>query len=106
MVCSRNVVIKPDIAFAEAVKKDYDAVICPGGLKGAEHLASVSRFCSVLLTVVIYAACVLKIHCGLWHCGLWHCGCDCNSSVIRNSVDKTESSFRLIATCQARRLHS
>ena len=45
MVCSRNVVIKPDIAFAEAVKKDYDAVICPGGLKGAESLAAVSSFC-------------------------------------------------------------
>ena len=48
MVCSRNVVIKPDVAFAEAVKKDYDAVICPGGLKGAENLAAVSFFCLVL----------------------------------------------------------
>ena len=44
VVCSRNVVIKPDIAFAEALKKDYDVVICPGGLKGAEHLAEVSRY--------------------------------------------------------------
>ena len=44
VVCSRNVVIKPDIAFAEAVKKNYDVVICPGGLKGAEHLAEVSRY--------------------------------------------------------------
>jgi len=44
VVCSRNVVIKPDVAFAEAVKKDYDVVICPGGLKGAEHLAAVSNF--------------------------------------------------------------
>jgi len=48
VVCSRNVVIKPDVAFAEAVKKDYDAVICPGGLKGAENLAAVSFFCLVL----------------------------------------------------------
>ena len=44
MVCSRNVVIKPDVAFTEAVKKDYDVVICPGGLKGAEHLAGVSHY--------------------------------------------------------------
>jgi len=49
VVCSRNVVIKPDVAFAEAVKKDYDVVICPGGLKGAETLAAVSR-CFVLDT--------------------------------------------------------
>lgn len=40
VVCSRNVVIKPDLPFSEAVKKDYDAVVCPGGLKGAEHLAA------------------------------------------------------------------
>lgn len=44
MVCSRNVVIKPDVAFTEAVKKDYDVVVCPGGLKGAEHLSEVSYY--------------------------------------------------------------
>jgi len=42
VVCSRNVVIKPDVAFDEAIKKDYDVVVCPGGAKGAEHLAAVS----------------------------------------------------------------
>jgi len=49
VVCSRNVVIKPDVAFADAVKKDYDVVVCPGGLKGAEHLAAVSAsaFCTI-----------------------------------------------------------
>jgi len=55
VVCSRNVVIKPDVAFAEAVKKDYDVVICPGGLKGAEHLAAVSNFSIfVLYTVLLF----------------------------------------------------
>jgi len=44
VVCSRNVVIKPDVAFTEAVKKDYDVVVCPGGLKGAEHLSEVSYY--------------------------------------------------------------
>jgi len=54
VVCSRNVVIKPDVAFTEAVKKDYDVVICPGGLKGAEHLAEVSHyFCCVLLIMLV-----------------------------------------------------
>jgi len=56
VVCSRNVVIKPDVAFAEAVKKDYDVVICPGGLKGAEHLAAVSNFHVVLLTLINFGA--------------------------------------------------
>jgi protein DJ-1 len=40
VVCSRNVVIKPDTSLAEAVKKDYDVVVCPGGMKGAETLAA------------------------------------------------------------------
>jgi len=40
VVCSRNVVIKPDMPLSEAIKKDYDAVVCPGGLKGSEILAT------------------------------------------------------------------
>jgi len=40
VVCSRNVVIKPDVKLTEAVTKDYDVVVCPGGLKGAERLAA------------------------------------------------------------------
>ena len=61
MVCSRNVVIKPDVAFTDAVKKDYDVVICPGGLKGAEHLASVSDyyFSCVLIMLVNIGAFVM-----------------------------------------------
>jgi len=39
VVCSRNVVIKPDLPLSEAIKKDYDVVVCPGGLKGAQTLA-------------------------------------------------------------------
>ena len=44
VTCSRNVVIKPDAAFTDAIKKDYDVIICPGGIKGAESLAAVSCF--------------------------------------------------------------
>jgi len=40
VVCSRNVVIKPDSKLSEAASKEYDAVVCPGGLKGAERLAA------------------------------------------------------------------
>jgi len=61
VVCSRNVVIKPDVAFTEAVKKDYDVVICPGGLKGAESLAAVSCCCFVLVMLVTSAAHVLTL---------------------------------------------
>lgn len=40
--CSRDVVIKPDTALADAVSKGpYDAVVLPGGLKGAESLGKV-----------------------------------------------------------------
>ena len=42
VLCSRNVVIKPDVALSVAVNKDYDAIICPGGAKGADNLAAVS----------------------------------------------------------------
>jgi len=40
VVCSRNVIIKPDMPLSEAVKKDYDAIVCPGGAKGAQNLAA------------------------------------------------------------------
>ena len=57
MACSRNVVIKPDVAFADAVKKDYDVVVCPGGLKGAEHLAKVSIFVIILFNFEAFVYC-------------------------------------------------
>lgn len=41
VVCSRNIVIKPDMKLSEAVKKDFDVVVCPGGMKGSENLSSV-----------------------------------------------------------------
>ena len=41
VTCSRKVVITPDMTLDEAVKKDYDAVICPGGMPGAKTLAEV-----------------------------------------------------------------
>ncbi len=45
VVCSRNVVVQPDVSLDDALKKDYDAVVLPGGLGGgggANILASVS----------------------------------------------------------------
>lgn len=41
--CSRDVVLLPDMSLEEAVAKGpYDAVVLPGGLKGAENIAKVS----------------------------------------------------------------
>jgi putative intracellular protease/amidase len=44
VVCSRNVKIVPDVSLDSVHEKTYDAVIVPGGLKGAEDCASVNRF--------------------------------------------------------------
>ena len=40
VVCSRDVVMLPDVSLEDAVAKGpYDAVVLPGGLKGAENIA-------------------------------------------------------------------
>ena len=52
MTCSRNVVITPDVSLVDAIRKDYDVVVLPGGLKGAEHLAAVSIALFKLLRIL------------------------------------------------------
>ncbi|ESO11714.1 hypothetical protein HELRODRAFT_156251 [Helobdella robusta] len=37
--CSRNVVIKPDVSLSEVDSSNFDILILPGGLKGAENLS-------------------------------------------------------------------
>ncbi len=44
VVCTRKVVVKPDVSFEEAIQKDYDAVVMPGGGPGAKFLAGVRRY--------------------------------------------------------------
>jgi len=44
VTCSRNVIIRADALFAEVSQKIYDAVVLPGGLKGAEAFAAVRSF--------------------------------------------------------------
>ncbi|KAG0713361.1 Protein/nucleic acid deglycase DJ-1 [Chionoecetes opilio] len=40
VLCSRDVVVMPDMSLEDAVAKGpYDAVVLPGGLKGAENIA-------------------------------------------------------------------
>lgn len=41
-MCSRNVKIVPDCSLESVAGQEFDAVIVPGGLKGAETCASVN----------------------------------------------------------------
>ncbi|KAH0950477.1 hypothetical protein HN011_008656 [Eciton burchellii] len=43
VTCSRNVMIRTDALFTEVKQEIYDAVILPGGLKGAEAFAASSE---------------------------------------------------------------
>lgn len=49
VVCSRDVVMLPDMSLEDAVSKGpYDAVVLPGGLKGAENIAQSAAAKSLL----------------------------------------------------------
>jgi 4-methyl-5(b-hydroxyethyl)-thiazole monophosphate biosynthesis len=41
--CSRGVVLVPDMTLDQALGHDYDMVVLPGGLPGADHLANDRR---------------------------------------------------------------
>ena len=46
---SRGVVLVPDMTLDEALQKDYDMVVLPGGLPGADHLKSDERIIHLLV---------------------------------------------------------
>ncbi|XP_031574332.1 protein/nucleic acid deglycase DJ-1-like [Actinia tenebrosa] len=49
VLCSRHVIIKPDMGIDTALKQGpYDAVILPGGLEGAENLAKSEKVKEIL----------------------------------------------------------
>lgn len=41
VLCSRDVKVVPDVALSTVAGNEFDAVIVPGGLKGAETCATV-----------------------------------------------------------------
>jgi len=45
---SRGVVLVPDVMLEEALRSDYDMVVLPGGLPGADHLGDDARIISLL----------------------------------------------------------
>jgi 4-methyl-5(b-hydroxyethyl)-thiazole monophosphate biosynthesis len=48
---SRNVVLIPDTTLDEALKQDFDMIVLPGGLPGAEHLNNDPRIHTLLKTL-------------------------------------------------------
>ena len=48
VTASRGVVLVPDTTLDEALKKDYDMVVLPGGLPGADHLDQDPRIQTLL----------------------------------------------------------
>lgn len=47
--CSRGVVILPDQPLAQVMNEDFDLIVLPGGLPGADHLRDDARVQSLLL---------------------------------------------------------
>jgi len=48
VTCSRGTVIIPSTTLEQALKQDYDMVVLPGGLPGADHLDNDERIQSLL----------------------------------------------------------
>jgi 4-methyl-5(b-hydroxyethyl)-thiazole monophosphate biosynthesis len=46
--CSRGVKLVPDASLDEASQEDFDAVVLPGGLPGADHFAADGRLLDLL----------------------------------------------------------
>jgi len=71
--CSRGVIILPDTTLDEALRHDFDMVVLPGGLPGADHLDADPRIHSLLkdmaaqgkYTAAICAAPKVLASCGL-----------------------------------------
>jgi protein deglycase len=48
VTCSRKTVIVPDLTIDEVLDQDFDMVVLPGGLPGADHLNNDTRIHSLL----------------------------------------------------------
>ena len=51
VTCSRGVTLVPDTSLHEAIQSAYDAVVLPGGLPGADHLAADQRLLDLLISM-------------------------------------------------------
>jgi len=48
VTCSRGVKITADVHIADCINKDYDLVVLPGGMPGAEHLRDSAQLTAIL----------------------------------------------------------
>lgn len=48
VTCSRQTVVVPDMTLDEALQQDFDMVVLPGGLPGADHLDNDERVHALL----------------------------------------------------------
>jgi protein deglycase len=48
VTCSRKTVLVPDVTLDEVIDQDFDMVVLPGGLPGADHLNADSRIQQIL----------------------------------------------------------
>ena len=53
VLCSRNVKVLPDVSLTSVASLEFDAVIVPGGLKGAEECATVMIVFILNLNLII-----------------------------------------------------
>lgn len=73
VTASRGTVLKPDTDLEQALTSDYDAIVLPGGLPGADHLKNDSRIIHAVqrqyqngkLVAAICAAPKVLAHAGL-----------------------------------------
>ena len=52
VVCSRKVKIVPDVGMSQIENESFDAVIVPGGLKGAEECATVTFVIEMKIIII------------------------------------------------------
>lgn len=72
VVCSRGVIICPDVGLCEVSSLSYDAVVLPGGLGGSKALAASQEVgkilkhhetCGKIIAAICAAPTALKSHC-------------------------------------------
>ena len=61
VVASRGVVLVPDTDLDSALKKQYDMIVLPGGLPGADHLDNDIRLRERLISMAQAGKCVAAI---------------------------------------------
>lgn len=57
MTCSRGVKLVADKAIGDCVSEEWDLIVCPGGLPGADHLRDSKPLIDLLARQVSVCVC-------------------------------------------------